>query len=87
MLIIGFNIALLQFLQQYDHFKSLLQLFHLQPDTYKKDLDDLVMFVAQVAQCYPEEAASFPQMIMDILQSHHMVLHPDLRMVRIISIT
>ncbi|KAL0275426.1 UNVERIFIED_CONTAM: hypothetical protein PYX00_003275 [Menopon gallinae] len=69
-----------EFLQQYDHFKSLLQLFHLQPDTYKKDLDDLVMFVAQVAQCYPEETATFPQMIMDILQSHHMVLHPDLRM-------
>lgn len=70
-----------QFLQQFDYFKSMLELFRLQPDRYMKDLDDLIMFVAQVSSCYPEEAAEYPHKIMEILNTHHMILNPEMRMV------
>ncbi|EEB17769.1 conserved hypothetical protein [Pediculus humanus corporis] len=64
---------------QYAHFNSMLELFHLQPDRFIKDLDDLVMFVAQVSHCYFQDLTDFPQKIINILESHHMVLHPDMR--------
>lgn len=37
-----------EFLQQYRHFQSQLDVFRLQPSKYCKELDDLVMFLAQV---------------------------------------
>ncbi|KAK6631764.1 hypothetical protein RUM43_013828 [Polyplax serrata] len=64
---------------QYAHFKSMLELFHLQPDRLIKNLDDLVMFIAQVSHCYPEQLSEFPQMIINLLECHHMVLHPEMR--------
>jgi protein SDA1 len=36
------------FLQQYHHFLSTLEIFKLSPDTENKSLDELVMFLAQV---------------------------------------
>lgn len=36
------------FLQQYQHFLSTLQIFKLSPDKENKSLDELVMFLAQV---------------------------------------
>lgn len=59
----------------------MLELFYLQPDRFIKDLDDLVMFVAQVSHCYSEELSEFPQMLINILERHHMVLHPEMRFV------
>lgn len=59
----------------------MLDLFKLQPEKYMKDLDDLIMFVAQVSFCYPEEAAEYPQQIIEILNTHHMILNPEMRMV------
>lgn len=43
---------ILQFLQQYNHFESLLQLFRLQPSQFNKNLDELIMFLAQVTLTY-----------------------------------
>ncbi len=40
--------CLQQFLQQYRHYQSNVQIFKLQPDKPNKDLADLVMFLAQV---------------------------------------
>lgn len=37
---------------------------------------------AQVAHCYPEHMASFPQQLKELLSYHHTVLDADLRMVR-----
>jgi protein SDA1 len=37
------------FLQQYQHFQSTLEIFKLSPDTENKSLDDSVMFLAQVS--------------------------------------
>lgn len=70
-----------QFLQQYTYFLSTLEVFKLQPDGVSKGLDSLVMFIASISHCYPEELASFPQLIMDLLRTHHMVLNSELRLV------
>ena len=37
-----------EFLQQYRHFQSILEIFRLKPDQENKSLDDLVIFIAQV---------------------------------------
>ena len=37
-----------EFNQQYRHYQALLQIFHLKPTAESKELDDIVMFLAQV---------------------------------------
>lgn len=37
-----------EFLQQYRHFLSILEIFRLSPDKENKSLDELVIFIAQV---------------------------------------
>ncbi|KAJ1204882.1 hypothetical protein NDU88_000319, partial [Pleurodeles waltl] len=69
-----------EFLQQYHHFQSHIEIFKLQPDKSNKDLAELVMFMAQVAQCYPDYLADFPQQLRDLLSSNHTLLDVDLRM-------
>nr|XP_033816776.1 protein SDA1 homolog isoform X2 [Geotrypetes seraphini] len=69
-----------EFLQQYHHFLSNIEVFKLQPEKPSKDLAELVMFMAQVAHCYPEHLANFPQQLKELLSCNHMVLDPDLRM-------
>nr|CAG4641542.1 EOG090X030C [Eurycercus lamellatus] len=68
-----------EFLQQYRHYNSTRLVFEMKPDQYNKSLDDLVMFLAQVAHCFPQDLVSLPQEIMDILQRHPTTLHPDMR--------
>jgi len=60
----------------------LLDVFNLHPDQYEKKLEELIMFLAQVAHCYPTELATLPQDLINILQSHHTKLNADMRMVR-----
>lgn len=67
------------FLQQYRHYESVLEIFKLSPDKENKRLDELVMFLAQVAQCYPTELKTFPQQIVEILKTHSTNLDPDMR--------
>ncbi|XP_075565097.1 protein SDA1 homolog isoform X2 [Pelecanus crispus] len=69
-----------EFLQQYHHYQSHVEIFTFQPDKPSKELADLVMFLAQVAHCYPEHMASFPQQLKELLSHHHTVLDADLRM-------
>lgn len=69
-----------EFIQQERHYKSLLQVFELHPSEHNKALDELVMFMAQVAHCYPDILVNFAQELIDILQKHSTVLHPDMRM-------
>ncbi|KAI1904850.1 hypothetical protein AGOR_G00009920 [Albula goreensis] len=69
-----------EFLQQYRHYQSNVQVFKLQPDKPNKELSDLVMFLAQVGHCYQEQLSSFPQELTDLLLGHHTVLEADLRM-------
>ncbi|KAM9841135.1 protein SDA1 homolog [Aulostomus maculatus] len=69
-----------EFLQQYRHYQSNVQIFRLQPDKPNKELGDLVMFLAQVGHCYLQHLSTFPQELSELLLSHHTVLEPDLRM-------
>uniref|UniRef100_A0A8C9EQM8 Protein SDA1 n=1 Tax=Pavo cristatus TaxID=9049 RepID=A0A8C9EQM8_PAVCR len=69
-----------EFLQQYHHYQSHVEIFTFQPDKPNKELAELVMFLAQVAQCYPEQMANFPQQLKELLSYHHTVLDADLRM-------
>lgn len=38
-----------QFLQQYHHYQSHVEIFTFQPDKPSKDLEELLMFLAQVS--------------------------------------
>ncbi|XP_059214708.1 protein SDA1 homolog [Centropristis striata] len=69
-----------EFLQQYRHYQSNVQIFRLQPDKPNKELADLVMFLAQVGHCYLQQLSTFPQELSELLMSHHTMLEPDLRM-------
>ncbi|CAM1321475.1 SDAD1 (predicted), partial [Pycnogonum litorale] len=69
-----------EFLQQYRHYQSNLQLFLLKPSHHNETLENLVMFLAQVSHCYTEQLANFPQEVMDLLRSHATVLNPQMRM-------
>lgn len=67
------------FLQQYTHFLSTLEVFQLAPDQMNKSLDDQVMFIAQTIQCYPEEMKKFPETIMELLKNQATVMDPQMR--------
>lgn len=41
-----------EFIQQYKHFQSLIDIFRLTPTENDKNLDELVMFLAQVCVCH-----------------------------------
>lgn len=69
-----------EFLQQYQHYKSTLDVFRLEPTVYNKSLDELIIFLAQVAHCYPNDLKTYPQEIIDILQTHNTILNSEMRM-------
>lgn len=69
-----------EFMQQLKHFHNTIEVFKLSPHQNNKTLDDLVMFMAQVSQCYPKELENFPQILIDLLQSHNTVLDNNMRM-------
>ncbi|XP_041359788.1 protein SDA1 homolog [Gigantopelta aegis] len=69
-----------EFLQQYRHYESNLQIFQLKPSQYSKTLDELIMFLAQISQCYSAELSEFPQQLKELLQRHSTVLDPTMRL-------
>ncbi|EFN66361.1 Protein SDA1-like protein [Camponotus floridanus] len=69
-----------EFLQQYLHYKSTLEVFRLEPTQFNKSLDELITFLAQVAHCYPDDLKTYPQEIVDILQTHNTILDNEMRM-------
>ncbi|KAG7197771.1 hypothetical protein KM043_001589 [Ampulex compressa] len=69
-----------EFHQQYQHYKSTIEVFRLAPNKVCKRLDELVMFLAQVAHCYTDVLQSFPQEIVDLLQTYNVVLDSEMRM-------
>lgn len=69
-----------EFLQQQQHFQNTIEVFQLAPDQPNKTLDELVMFMAQVAQCYPKELEALPQQLIDLMQKHNTVLDNSVRM-------
>ncbi|XKL67457.1 hypothetical protein PGB90_002948 [Kerria lacca] len=69
-----------EFLQQQRHYQSILEIFALQPSDYNKSLNELVMFMAQVAHCYSNELVTFAEQLINILETHNTVLDSDMRM-------
>ena len=69
-----------EFLQQMRHFNSTLQVFELTPAEFNENLHELIMFLAQVAKCYPEDLANYPQTLIDLLRKHSTVLNTDMRL-------
>ncbi|CAI9610538.1 unnamed protein product, partial [Staurois parvus] len=69
-----------EFIQQYKHYQSIVEVFKLQPDKSNKELATLVMFMAQTAHCYPQHLEDFPQQLKSILSTQHTVMDSDLRM-------
>ncbi|XP_044538351.1 protein SDA1 homolog isoform X2 [Gracilinanus agilis] len=69
-----------EFMQQYNHYKSNVEIFKLQPNKPSKELSELVMFLAQVGHCYPEHLVDFPQQLKELLSYNHTVLDAGLRM-------
>ncbi|XP_036619695.1 protein SDA1 homolog isoform X1 [Trichosurus vulpecula] len=69
-----------EFMQQYNHYKSNVEIFKLQPNKPSKELAELVMFLAQVGHCYPEHLVDFPQQLKELLSYNHTVLDAGLRM-------
>ncbi|XP_030836828.1 protein SDA1 homolog [Strongylocentrotus purpuratus] len=69
-----------EFLQQYRHYQSNVQVFQLKPSQYSKSLEELTMFLSQVAHCYPEHLSDYPQQLKDLLQTYSTVLDPNMRM-------
>ncbi|XP_062507467.1 protein SDA1 homolog isoform X2 [Corticium candelabrum] len=69
-----------EFLQQYRHYQAQLQIFQLKPSDNYKSLAEVVTFICQVTQCYPQHLADFPQEIINLLKRHGRLLDPELRM-------
>ncbi|KAF7796789.1 hypothetical protein EIP86_007973 [Pleurotus ostreatoroseus] len=68
-----------EFLQQWNHYNSVRQIFHLNPEEQAQHFRELVTFIAQVAQCYPKETAEFPAHLSTLLLEHYGTLSPDTR--------
>ncbi|GES75836.1 protein SDA1 homolog [Rhizophagus clarus] len=67
------------FLQQYRHYESQLDIFKLKPDEEAEEFGNLITFISQVAQCYLQETSSFPQQIINLLSENYQILNPNLR--------
>ncbi|KAI0637296.1 actin cytoskeleton organization and cell cycle progression protein [Trametes polyzona] len=68
-----------EFLQQWNHYNSIRQIFQINPDENAQHFRELVSFIAQVSQCYPKETADFPSQISSLLLESYGTLSPDTR--------
>ncbi|KAF8236467.1 protein required for actin cytoskeleton organization and cell cycle progression [Tricholoma matsutake] len=67
------------FLQQWNHYNSIRQIFTIHPEEHAQHFRELVAFIAQVATCYPKETAQFPSHISSLLLENYGSLSPDTR--------
>lgn len=68
-----------EFLQQWNHYNSIREIFKLHPDEQAQHFRELVSFISQVATCYPKETADFPTQISSLLLESYGTLSPDTR--------
>nr|XP_053653012.1 protein SDA1 homolog [Cherax quadricarinatus]XP_053653013.1 protein SDA1 homolog [Cherax quadricarinatus]XP_053653014.1 protein SDA1 homolog [Cherax quadricarinatus]XP_053653016.1 protein SDA1 homolog [Cherax quadricarinatus] len=69
-----------EFERQHSVYKAICVIFEQNPTIYIEDLYQMVMFLAQIAHCYPDRLKDFPQDLVTLLKRHCSVLHPDMRM-------
>ncbi|KIM57659.1 hypothetical protein SCLCIDRAFT_1219350 [Scleroderma citrinum Foug A] len=68
-----------EFLQQWNHYNSIREIFQINPDEQAQHFRELVSFISQVAQCYPKETAEFPSQLSTLLLENYGSLAPDTR--------
>ncbi|EPT01810.1 hypothetical protein FOMPIDRAFT_1161029 [Fomitopsis schrenkii] len=68
-----------EFLQQWNHYNSIRQIFLINPDEQAQHFRELVAFIAQVSQCYPKETIEFPSHLSTMLLENYGTLSPDTR--------
>jgi protein SDA1 len=68
-----------EFLQQWNHYDSIRQIFQINPDEQAQHFRELVSFISQVAQCYPKETKDFPSHLSTLLLDNYGTLMPDTR--------
>ncbi|KAF8797849.1 protein required for actin cytoskeleton organization and cell cycle progression [Phlegmacium glaucopus] len=68
-----------EFLQQWNHYNSIRQIFKINPEEQAQHFKELVAFISQVATCYPKETAEFPTQISTLLLESYSILSPDTR--------
>jgi len=75
-----------EFLLQFRQYASQLEIFRLSPSKEAKTFGELVLFLAQVMQCYPADLAAFPAEMIDLLEKHGSMLDTALRRVLVQSL-
>ncbi|PBK96528.1 protein required for actin cytoskeleton organization and cell cycle progression [Armillaria gallica] len=68
-----------EFLQQWNHYNSIRQIFQANPSEHAQQFRELVTFIAQVTPCYPKETAEFPSHLSTLLLENYATLSPDTR--------
>ncbi|KAG2061348.1 SDA1-domain-containing protein [Suillus hirtellus] len=68
-----------EFLQQWNHYDSIRQIFQINPDEQAQHFRELVSFISQVAQCYPKETKDFPSHLSTLLLENYGTITPDTR--------
>ena len=68
-----------EFNQQMRHFESQVKLLILNPSSVIPEFSNLVMFLAQVSNCYKLESKHLPVTIIDLLTSHAQELNSSIR--------
>ena len=66
-----------EFLQQWNHYNSIREIFAINPNEQAAHFGELVTFISQVATCYPKETAQFPSQISSLLLESYNVLSLD----------
>ena len=74
------------FVRQYRHFQSSLEIFELQPAADDKNFTELALFIASTCFCYPQESTDFTDRIVTLLKSRHETLNPEVRRVLVQSL-
>lgn len=69
-----------EFQLQWSHFLALKELFALKPNQKLPEFGDMVHFLAHVSQCYTEIVQPFSDCLVELLDMHAAILHPQLRM-------
>ncbi|CAG9938779.1 unnamed protein product [Clonostachys rosea f. rosea IK726] len=71
------------FHRQFDQYESQREIFLVSPAAASSEqvesFQNLIDLIAHVADCYPEETASFPDDLKTILSQHHTILGSELR--------
>lgn len=69
-----------EFFRQYSYFQTTIEAFQSAPQAANKTLEDLVIFMAQISNCYPKELETLPQQLIDLLEKNATVLNQRIRM-------